>query len=224
MPYFFLALALLIAILDWIAVARSWKSLEYFAKPGVMLALLAWLWQVGGFQGQMLWFAAGLLFSMAGDIFLMLPREQFIAGLVAFLLAHLCYLGGFNPTLPPLNLLSLVLALIVAITAAQIFRRVAGGLDTSGQSALKLPVLVYTIVISLMLLSALLTLLRPEWLPVPALLVSAGAMLFFLSDTFLAWNKFVTTLPNGKLRVIITYHMGQILIVLGAALHYLRPV
>jgi alkenylglycerophosphocholine/alkenylglycerophosphoethanolamine hydrolase len=224
MPYFFLALALLIAILDWIAVARSWKSLEYFAKPGVMLALLAWLWQVGGFQGQMLWFAAGLLFSMAGDIFLMLPREQFIAGLVAFLLAHLCYLGGFNPTLPPLNLLSLVLALIVAITAAQIFRRVAGGLDTSGQSALKLPVLVYTIVISLMLLSALLTLLRPEWLPVPALLVSAGAMLFFLSDTFLAWNKFVATLPNGKLRVIITYHMGQILIVLGAALHYLRPV
>ncbi len=221
MTYFFLALALLIAILDWIAVARNWKTLEYFAKPGVMVALLAWLWQVGGFQGQMLWFAAGVVFSMAGDIFLMLPREQFIAGLVSFLLAHLCYLGGFNPTLPPLNLLSLILALIVAITAVQIYRRVAGGLAASGQGALKLPVLIYTIVISLMMFSALMTLLRPEWLPAPALIASAGAILFFLSDTFLAWNKFVTPLPFGKLRVIVTYHLGQILIILGAALHYL---
>jgi uncharacterized membrane protein YhhN len=221
MSYFFLALALLIAILDWIAVARNWKKLEYIAKPGVMLALLAWLWQVGGFQGQMLWFAAGVVFSMAGDIFLMLPREQFIAGLVSFLLAHLSYTAGFNPTLPPFNLLSLVLALIVAVTAAQIYRRVAGGLAASGQNALKLPVLVYTIVISLMLLSALLTLLRPDWLPTPAWIVSAGALLFFLSDTFLAWNKFVAPLPYGKLRVIVTYHLGQILIVLGAALHYL---
>jgi hypothetical protein len=32
----------------------------------------------------------------------------------------------------------------------------------------------------------------------------------------------VAPLPNGKLRVIITYHLGQILIVLGAALHYLK--
>jgi uncharacterized membrane protein YhhN len=223
MPFLFLSIALIVAVIDWIAVAKNWKTLEYFAKPGVMVALLAWLWQIGGFQGQMLWFAAGLVFSMAGDIFLMLPREQFIAGLVSFLLAHLFYLAGFTSAWPPLNLLSLILALIVAITAAQIYRRVAGGLAASGQSGLKMPVLIYTIVISLMMLSALLTLLRPDWLPAPALIASAGAVLFFLSDTFLAWNKFVTPLPYGKLRVIITYHIGQILIVLGAALHFIHP-
>ena len=223
MSNLFLWVALVIAVIDWIAVAKNWKTLEYCAKPGVMVALLAWLWQIGGFQGQMLWFAAGLVFSMAGDIFLMLPREQFIAGLVSFLLAHLAYLAGFTSTWPPLNLPSLILALVVAINSVQIYRRVAAGLSASGQSALKVPVLIYTIVISLMLLSALLTLLRPDWLPGPALLVSAGAGLFFLSDTFLAWNKFVTPLPYGKLCVIITYHIGQILIVLGAALHFLHP-
>ena len=51
MTYEFLLLALIIAILDWIAVARKWKRIEYFAKPATMLALLAWVGINGGFQG-----------------------------------------------------------------------------------------------------------------------------------------------------------------------------
>ena len=43
MTYEFLLLALIIAILDWIAVAKKWKRIEYFAKPATMLALLAWV-------------------------------------------------------------------------------------------------------------------------------------------------------------------------------------
>lgn len=224
--YFFLILALIIALVDWFAVAKKWKRLEYIAKPGVMLALLAWIWQVnrvyGGFQPPMLWFAAGIVFSMAGDIFLMLPREQFIAGLVSFLLAHIAYLIGFNTTPPPLNPASLVLFILVALTGLQLFRRISAGLKASGKSSLQIPVLVYAVAISLMLLSALITLLKPDWQTPEAILVSVGALLFFLSDTFLAWNKFIAPLPYGKLRVIITYHLGQILLILGAGLHFLK--
>jgi hypothetical protein len=43
-----------------------------------------------------------------------------------------------------------------------------------------------------------------------------------VSDSFLAWNKFVAPLPYGRLRVIVSYHVGQVLIVLGAALHFLK--
>jgi uncharacterized membrane protein YhhN len=222
MNFLFLWIALLVALLDWIAVAMNWKTLEYFAKPGVMLALLAWMWQSGAISGQATWFAAGLIFSLAGDIFLMLPAEQFIAGLVAFLLAHLAYLVGFNPTPPPLNLASLIPAVLLGLVAGQIYRGVAAGLAASNNDNLRLPVLVYSGAISLMLLSALLTLVRDEWNAGPALLVSAGALLFFLSDTFLAWNKFVVPLTYGKLRVIITYHLGQILIVIGAMTHFLK--
>jgi uncharacterized membrane protein YhhN len=46
-------------------------------------------------------------------------------------------------------------------------------------------------------------------------------LLFFISDTTLAYNKFVAPLPNGRVIVMITYHLGQILIVLGAALRFL---
>ncbi len=221
MNYLFPSIALTAAALDWLAVARSWKPLEIIAKPGVMVALLLWLWQAGAFTTYLTWFGIGLAFSLLGDIFLMLPRERFIPGLVSFLIAHLAYVVGFNASLPPLNIPSLILALLVGVTAAQIYRGVSAGLAASGNQRLKLPVLAYSGVISLMLLAALLTLLRSDWNTGAALLASAGAFLFFLSDTFLAWNKFVKPLPLGKLRVIVSYHLGQFLIVLGAMLHFL---
>lgn len=214
-------IALGIALLDWIAVGKQWKGLEFFAKPGVMLLMLVWLWSLGGFSGQMTWFAIGLGLSLCGDIFLMLPREQFLAGLAAFLGAHVAYLIGFNPTLPPVNPVSLALAIMVGLTAARLYRAIAIGLATSGNRKLHVPVLIYSTVISLMLLSALLSLARQEWGPIPALMVSFGAMLFFLSDGILAWNKFVRPLRYGKLVTIITYHLGQVLIATGAAGHFL---
>lgn len=221
MSYYFLFLALIIAVLDWIAVARKWKRIEYFAKPATMLALLAWLGVNNGFQGSMLWFALGLLFSLGGDIFLMLPREQFIPGLVSFLIAHICYLIGFNSANPVYNAASLILLVVVMFTGYLVYRRVALGLQASGQSKLKLPVLVYSIVISLMLFSALSTLIQPDWRIYAAVFASSGALLFFISDTTLALNKFVSPIPNARVITMVTYHLGQILIVLGAALRFL---
>jgi uncharacterized membrane protein YhhN len=221
MSYTLLWLAFIVAVIDWGAVQMRLKPVEFIAKPGVMVVLIIWLWQISSFQGALLWFGLGLIFSMAGDIFLMLPREQFIPGLISFLLAHLAYLVGFNQSAPPINLVSGLLVLLVVITAIQLYRRLAGGLQAPGQAELKIPVLAYLVVISLMLISALLTLIRPEWAEGPALIASSGALLFFISDSFLGWNKFVAPLSYGHLRVIVTYHLGQILIVLGAALHFL---
>jgi uncharacterized membrane protein YhhN len=221
MSYTFIWIALIVAVVDWVAVAKGWRKVEYVAKPAVMVALLAWLWQNSGFSGHLIWFAVGLACSLAGDVFLMLPREQFVPGLVSFLLAHLAYLVGFNPSLPPLHVASLVLLILVALASSAVYRRIAAGLQASGQATLKLPVLVYAIVISLMLLSALFTLVRPEWSALNALLASAGALLFYASDTMLAWNKFVAPIRNSDLWVTVTYHLGQTLIVLGAAAHFL---
>ena len=112
------------------------------------------------------------------------------------------------------------LALIIAITAIQIYRRISAGLEASQNPSFKLPVMLYIIIISLMLFSAILTLLRPEWNFLSALFAALGALLFFLSDAFLGWDKFVSRLRHGNLLVIVNYHLGQTLIILGAALHY----
>jgi len=190
-----------------------------------MVALLAFVVQNGGLSGGMIWFTLGLIFSLAGDIFLMLPKEQFIAGLVSFLLAHVAYIIGLTPRLPqdlPLLLIAISLAILVALAASQIYRRIAAGLKASGKTSLRGPVLVYTIVISVMLFSAMLTLLGDKWFSIHALIVCAGAALFFLSDAILAWNKFVSPIRYGRLMNMISYHLGQLLIALGAALHFLR--
>jgi uncharacterized membrane protein YhhN len=212
---------LIFAIFDWVAVAKKWKPLEYIVKPSVIVALLAWLWSIGGFYGHPLWFVIGLVFSLIGDIFLMLPTKLFSAGLIAFLLAHVAYLIGFNDSLPPLNLVSMILATMVGITAFHVGREILSSLTSSRYHRLRLPVIIYILTISLMLLSAVVTLVRPEWSVGSSLLVSAGAILFAISDTILAWNKFVAPLKREKLAVIISYHIGQISIILGVGLHYI---
>ena len=222
MSYALFLLPLSIAAIDWFAVARKQRALEYFLKPGVMLALLLCLGLLGSrnsfLDGEVhrIWFGLGLALSLVGDIFLMLPRERFIAGLAAFLLAHIAYVIGLNPTLPPLNIASLLIFALMALVAVQFYRRIVAGLSERGLKRLKPPVTAYMIVISLMVVSALLTLLRTGWSPLSALLFSAGALLFLLSDILLAWDHFVGRLSFGRTPRMIAYHLGQILLTLGA--------
>jgi uncharacterized membrane protein YhhN len=224
MTYALPAIAFAFAAIDWLAVWSDWKRPRYFAKPGVILVLLIWMVSAGGVQGQLLWFTLGLVFSLAGDIFLLEPEDRFLPGLVSFLLADLSYIIGLNSSLPPLNLASLALAVLIGLTASQIYLRLARALESRGLKQLKGPVLAYVAVHSTMLFSALLTMVRPdaEWLPPAALLVSAGALLFFSSDFMLAWNRFVARLSWGDLKVIVTYHLGQIAITSGVLLNFLR--
>ena len=113
----------------------------------------------------------------------------------------------------------MLLFLGVASITWLVHERISAGLIAQGETGLLMPVFVYAVVIGLMLLSALNTLLRPEWAFKAALLVSGGAALFFFSDTLLAWNKFVAPIPNGSTYVIVTYHLGHIALALGAAIH-----
>lgn len=226
MNYLLLYFVFPAAALDWLAVARGWKPLEYVAKPGTMLLLIAWMWQNGSFRDGLLWFGIGLFVSLIGDILLMLPNEQFLAALAAFLLAQVMYIVGLNLNTPPLTLPALLVILLVGVTAVQIYRRLSAGLRASGKTALQKPVMIYSFAISLMLISALWTLVRPDegpgaWQAGAALSVSAGGLLFFLSETLLAWNRFITALPGGRALVHATYHLGQVGLATGALLHYL---
>jgi uncharacterized membrane protein YhhN len=123
-----------IAVVDWIALAGQKKRIDYFAKPGVITALLIWLALNGNLSGNLIWFFIGLLFSLAGDVFLLLPKEQFIAGLISFLLALVAYIIGFNDIMPSVNLVSISLTLFITITACQIFRSISTGLERSNNS------------------------------------------------------------------------------------------
>ncbi|MFM8321523.1 MAG: lysoplasmalogenase [Chloroflexota bacterium] len=231
MPYFFFYLAIGLGVLDWIAVARGWRRVSFAAKPGVIAALILFCVVNGGLQDTgapgtaLIWFIGGLLASMLGDILLMLPREQFTGGLLAFLAAHVLYILGFNPLMPLVKHSVWVAALLVGLAVlaeAPFLQRIFSALARSGQNRLRLPLLAYNLALVLMLVSALFTLLNERWAAPNALAAALGACLFFLSDSLLAWNRFVAPLSNGHLKVRITYHLAQYLITLGAALHFLK--
>jgi uncharacterized membrane protein YhhN len=217
-----LIIVLAVAVVDWIAVAKGWKKVEYLAKPWTMAALFLVLALVGRFSSlPLIFFGLGILFSLAGDVFLMFSDRWFIPGLVSFLLAHVAYIAGFNIPLPVVSpTWALVVALVLAFSAARLLRRIVAGLAAKGERKLISPVVVYGMVITLMLLSAMLTLFRLEWKATPAALVSVGAMLFFYSDAILAWIKFVAPIKNGRMMNMITYHLGQIALIAGVLIQF----
>jgi uncharacterized membrane protein YhhN len=215
-------LVLIFAAVNWLAVAKGWKRVEYIFKPATMLVLFALLAVVSGLSSlPLICFGLGVLFSLAGDVFLMLSDRWFLPGLVAFLLAHVAYIVGLNIPLPDVPALwSLGWAVILALTAARVLRRTVAGLREKGQPRLIKPVIVYGMIITVMLLSAMLTLYRADWNINAAALVSLGAALFYISDIILAWNKFVAPIKNGRVFNMVTYHLGQIGLVVGVLLQF----
>lgn len=222
MPTILFILSGLSAVLEWLAVLKNWRKVEYFAKPGVVIFLLAWLLTVRAGNQALLFFALGLVFSMAGDLFLLLANERrwFLFGLGAFLLTHAAYILGLNFPPPPFSVLTFGVALMVLFSVLPLIRRILLGVKQKSLPRLVEPVRAYATVISLMLYSAMLTLFRSDWQSTPAYLVSLGAILLISSDVLLAWNKFVRPVRRGRLLLMVLYHLGQMSLIAGAAAQY----
>jgi uncharacterized membrane protein YhhN len=213
--------ALGFAALESLALLRQRRDLEYLAKPAVMLCLFAWLWASTALRGPALWFGFGLLFSLAGDVLLMISLERmFLPGLAAFLLAHAAYVIGFNLPLPEFSAWGLFMALIIGLGGLRLIRRILVPLEAAGQARLRLPIAVYGAVISIMLLSAMMKLSDLTWDAAAAVWVGSGALLFYISDILLAWNRFVTPIRHGRIYNIGAYHLGQIALIAGIGLQF----
>ena len=161
-----------------------------------------------------------IVFSMSGDVFLMLdgqlPSSLFIPGLVSFLLAHVCYVALFKFDMPWFADRRALL-LVAAIGAAMYVFLWTHGLP----AALRLPVAAYVGVIALMAAQAW---GRYRQLRSRAALLSAlGASFFMLSDSILAINRFVQPLPWSSVSVLGSYYAAQALIVWGCARQWAEP-
>jgi uncharacterized membrane protein YhhN len=211
-----LILALLFAGLEAMAIWKGWQRVEYIAKPAVILSLIAGLFISTGLQGSAFWFGLGLLFALLGDILLLFSADKmFLAGLIAFLLTHICYLFGFRQQLFAPSAWSLVLVFVILLNAVRLLRRIAGSLRARALNHLVYPIIVYGLVISLMLFAAMSTLSDHDWDIGAAFLVSIGAFLVWISDLMLAWNKFVSPLKVGRLAIVAAYQVGQISLIAG---------
>lgn len=154
---------------------------------------------------------AGLLFSLAGDIFLMLPRDRFLPGLASFLVAHLFYIAAFTQD-GALRHLSFVTGIPLLIYGALMLRLLSPFLGK-----MRAPVVLYVLVILLMVWQASNRCLY-RWTS-DSLLAFMGASLFAVSDSVLALNRFRRAFASAQLLILSSYFAAQWLIALSVALH-----
>ena len=198
-----LGLAVFAALIDWWGVARGRLSVEFIARPVVIIALvgtaLAIDTDVDVTRGLVI---AALGASLVGDVVMMAPDARYEAGLMAFLVGHVLYIAALADSVQGgLVLVVALLAFGIGIGAApQIIeggRRehpVIGGL-----------VALYVVSVGVMATMAAGT---------GVLVAAIGGALFVASDWLLLWNRYVGPAPGGRMLVHVTEHLAQIGLVL----------
>ncbi|HEX7134975.1 MAG TPA: lysoplasmalogenase [Iamia sp.] len=206
-----LVLAAPVALVNWVGTATDDRRLVWAAKPTTLVLLVLAALAIDAEDPTVrLWFVLGLLLSLAGDVFLMLPEETdlplppFLLGLGSFLLGHIAYVVGMASDLDSWAFV-MIGVLVVAAAGGVVAPRIVGGVRQTSPD-LVVPVLAYMAVISTMVVFAF---GRGSAIGI------VGALLFYASDAILAWNRFVTPSRTLQIAVMVTYHLAQLGLVLS---------
>jgi len=169
-------------------------------------------------RGITKWVLFALIFSFGGDVLLMfVPKNEifFLLGLASFLLAHIFYIIFFHHVRIKERIKSNPWFLIIVV----VYYAALTSWLSPYLGEMKLPVRIYGIVISIMFMLAIHTLaiknkLAGKWM-------MWGALLFVISDSVLAINKFYQPFEAVGVIIMLTYGLAQLFIVKGAA-EYIR--
>lgn len=191
---------------------ESLSTWHYITKPSLLIALIFYFYtQSKGLRPKTrIVTLLALIFSLLGDILLMFVGQSpdyFILGLMSFLLAHICYCLVFLISRNPKTNFAGATAVLCSY-AFGLFYLLKDGLGN-----LLIPVLIYMVVILMMVMTAF---LRQKKVPTKSfILVFIGALLFVISDSILALNKFYMPLKFSGMSIMLSYALAQYLIVLG---------
>lgn len=196
---------LVIAVSAGLAISGKYKKqkfVHYAFKPLTMVLIISLAWEktLSSPSSYGYLVVSGLCLSLLGDVFLMLPKDRIRPGLVAFLAAHVLYILAFSQGIQVRSYFVAVPMLVLgAIVYALIFRNI---------KSLRLPVLIYILVISLL-----------AWVAVnryltfggqKGLVVMVGGLFFFFSDSVLAVNRFYKRFFLAEILILSTYFAAQL--------------
>jgi uncharacterized membrane protein YhhN len=220
-----LYLFLLASLVDIIFLLEGNFEMRFFSKPLILLGLIVYFFQItrpiaATFLTKSI--LSALIFSWAGDILLLWPH-LFIYGLGAFLMAQICYIIGFKLAQSGSNRLEQVnfiriffFNLPIYLAAAFTFYLINPNLGN-----LKIPVIIYIIVIVSMVATA-----RERFKKCNSASfwqVFIGAVFFFISDGAIAISKFFRDFPESGIVIMGTYVIAQLLIVMGIRSFIIDP-
>ena len=212
-PFYYLFVIGAITLINWVAAAQERRELYAASKPLVMIVLIVFYLKLGGLEPQRLPFLVALSFSLLGDIFL-IPRSNrwFIAGAIAFLIAHLVYIWAFSrwPVSAGLEMPAVLVG--GAVIAVVVWMVLTNTKNKPEFKRIRFMFILYGSVLTVMTTIAVLCLWRPVWPRWAGTLAALGGLFFFVSDSILGLEKMGKRLPATRLLVISTYHIAQLLI------------
>jgi uncharacterized membrane protein YhhN len=190
-----------VSAFDLIAIGLSVYWMELIFKPLILLSLLALY--VMSSERRNLWYFLALLFSLLGDIYLLDKNNMFHLGLGSFLCAQLLFVFILWKDMPKSSWLQRVVSLLPFVFYLALLLSVLG----PDLGSFTVPVWVYGVVISMFgALSLLNYLVRRS----PAsMILLLGAVLFILSDSMIALNKFHEADDLYQVAIMLTYVLAQ---------------
>ncbi len=209
----FTILFVIVVFIDLIAIAFHYPVLEAVVKPMLMLLLMGVY--VFSSEKRNNWYLLALAFSFLGDVLLLDKENMFLFGIASFLMTQLIYIklilkttGKSELRLKIISIIPFLIYIIILLTLLK---------DNLGKYLI--PVIVYGIAISVFgMVSLHLYLQRKSKVSV---LMLSGAVLFILSDSMIALNKFYEPHEFYPVAIMLTYTLAQYLIlrsVVGARL------
>ena len=149
----------------------------------------------------------GLVFGLVGDVCLALPGNRaFRVGLFAFLGGHVLYVWAFAGLARPEDWASPVQLILLAVSGGAFWWL------RSHVGRMMVPVVVYLVVITLMLAGAWAVFRVPGLEATGRWFILIGALFFYLSDLFVARQRFVTEQYLNRLIGLPLYYIGQFLL------------
>lgn len=224
-----LIVALTLAVFTSVEILADLYSITwllYSSKPLLLIVLIRWYTlAVSPIKGEFKYILFGLIFSLFGDVFLMIREvDLFIPGLVSFLTAHIFYILNFRKTISLserkstsgyLLSTSIVFLSFIGLFLGFLLPYIVNNEETS---VLLIPVVVYAIVITLM---GFLAAQRRAHVGLTSFrYILMGSIFFILSDCILATNKFAVSIDYSTIWVMTTYVTAQYFIVVGSIVHF----
>jgi uncharacterized membrane protein YhhN len=215
-------------LFHWTSVYFEWKQVRPFAKALAMALVILWTLFAVHFQVNyfVVFLVIAQIFGLLGDILLLFSGKWFVWGLGAFLVGHFFYLGllaaimttGWHIGL--ISGFSFSAALICFVLWAAyllVFTRFFSSYIYKNKSDLPfwIAVILYGATLSFIVASSVFSIASLPGFDWVQIFLPIGAVLFFASDNLLAYDRFVKKIPNGRLWVIVTYHLGQLSLAVG---------
>ena len=214
--------------LSWLASYKNWSGIEAVSRIAFFAILLAWLWTSAdlpslgsGEEGLLLWIAYGIGLALLGEVLQVTKLGAHWSNATYPLSAIFVAIGldVFRPNAYAYTPAAII-AVLVGLVSFRVIQQLFRSLQKREGGGYKPILAIYALCVALMLYAAFFKLMDRNWLLPWSYIMAVGALLFALSQLWLAWDRIRDLMVVRPRNRLLAYQLGSLFIVIAAFFHY----